>query len=126
MPDIAPEQLFHYTGAKGLISIVRTRELWATHISYFSDAMEYQVALNLARELILAEVRPRDAQEQRVLDLAIELLAAQNPIGPRVYVAALTENLDQLSQWRGYTTPGDAYSSRRSLLLSAARLSVPL
>jgi len=105
-----PEYLYHYTSSAGLLGILQTRELWATHISYFNDAQEYQSALAIAREILQAEIEAATAaEERRVVDSAVELLLAQRPIGARLFVASLTEHNDQLSQWRGYTSIGDGY-----------------
>jgi hypothetical protein len=38
-----PEVLYHYTNQEGLLGVVTSASLWATHISYMNDAMEFEL-----------------------------------------------------------------------------------
>jgi hypothetical protein len=44
-----PPLLYHYTDATGLLGIVQSRAIWATHIRYLNDAQEFDYAADLAR-----------------------------------------------------------------------------
>ncbi len=56
-----PAELFHYTGAEGVLGILESGVLRATRIDYLNDSAEYQAGLALARTAI-AEIRDEDPQ----------------------------------------------------------------
>lgn len=104
-----PEWLFHYTTQIGLVGILRSRTLRATKIQYLNDASEFTLALNLARTQIESMQRSgsftADAELLEAMKGDLERVESVN-----VHVCSLTEEADQLSQWRGYARPGDAFS----------------
>jgi hypothetical protein len=108
-----PPHLFHYTSPAGLIGIVQSKELWATHIRFFSDLKE----LGQAQEYVLLAIRNRlsapiykeaysDADRALLEELAHHIGAG----AMGVFVASLTEMRDQLSQWRAYCPPAGGYA----------------
>ncbi len=44
--------LYHYTTQSGLLGIIRTRTIWATHTQYLNDRREFLHAVDLVREEI--------------------------------------------------------------------------
>jgi len=40
MPKSLPDELYHYTGIRGLKGIIESQTLWATHYKYLNDAEE--------------------------------------------------------------------------------------
>src|SRR2546430_1425649 len=46
-----PPLMFHYTDRAGLIGIIQSKTVWATHIRYLNDSSEYSYTSNLALEL---------------------------------------------------------------------------
>lgn len=97
-----PPRLFHYTSPAACISIVKTRELWATPYQYLNDSQEIRLALDIAG-CIIDENYPRltsgiiGETTKRVLK---DLDARE------IFVISFSENEDQLSQWRAYCNNG--------------------
>jgi len=113
-----PELLYHYTSAGGLLGIVDEQGIWATRVLFLNDSKEIGHAYDVAREL-LPKFEPRFPDGTR----AFHDYLATAPIIPWIFVAAWTEEGDQLSQWRGYGGSGPAYSLgfKRAALEEAAR-----
>jgi hypothetical protein len=116
---LAPEVLLHYTDGRGLLGIVENHVLWASRAQFLNDHRELRHAFDLARSL-LAGPQFRDYAGAQIWD---EHLATSDPIS-HVYVASLTANGDDLSQWRAYGRTGDSYAvglSGAALAVEAAR-----
>jgi hypothetical protein len=123
--------LFHYTTGGGLLGILESRSLWGTHAAYLNDAQETTYGLdNVLRELEAMSSQLKIPKELN--DDAIWPPAAKHPVvrwvvtelmigsvlqlakdrvtllrqnaGP--FVACLSKEGDQLSQWRGYSGDG--------------------
>jgi hypothetical protein len=106
---VVPSVLYHYTSAQGLKGIVESGKLWATHIRYLNDLLEYeflwellstriQTALDSSNEEVAADERSR-----------LRSLLARRPV--EVFVASFSnDGGDRLSQWRGYSPDGNGYS----------------
>ena len=45
--------LYHYTDAAGLIGIVTSGALWATHCDYLNDASEFKYAAGVMKDVVL-------------------------------------------------------------------------
>jgi hypothetical protein len=107
-PDYQNE-LFHYTSLEGLIGILDSNEIWATHIEYLNDSSELRYALELARNEL--KIRLRHATEDKLKD-KIECLLDEldsHSIG-NISISCLTEERDLLSQWRAYGGKGAGFS----------------
>jgi hypothetical protein len=107
--DRPPDVLYHYTSQQGLMGILGTGELWATKAYYLNDGREISHGFGLARKHLKGR-SAFDAENDMGLLLRklydyIDRVSLMN-----VCVASFTEHGDQLSQWRGYGRPGDAYS----------------
>ena len=121
--EYLPETLYHYTDSHGLLGIVETQKLWATHVSFLNDDSEVEYPLKLLAE---AGTRLRSASEagstvtQRIFELVDQITSATTP--PDTFVASLCANGDLLSQWRGYGGQGGGYAIgfHRELLESIA------
>lgn len=114
----APPELFHYTSLDGLAGIVNSRSIWASKISHLNDAAEFLLTLDRAQRLV-RKLEVVGWIEEELLNL---LDALRHGPG-NLFVFSLTENGDQLSQWRGYTSPGSGYSIgfSRQFLAAACR-----
>ena len=126
-----PEDLYHYTDGGGLLGILDNCTLWATHAAYLNDAEETVYGLeNVVRELKRLgrefsippelndnEIWPPVAQNAVIRWLTLKVIIAlvqtlakdrvsflQGYAGP--FVTCLSEQRDQLSQWRGYSGEG--------------------
>lgn len=93
--------LYHYTTQQGLLGIIDSRSIWASEIRFLNDATEFRTAL----EAVAAEIRTRvaevDSGEGNARGEAIlrEFTALEDT---NVFVLSLTEESDDLSQWRAY------------------------
>jgi len=93
--------LYHYTDAKGLEGIIRTRELWATNAAYLNDFQELKHTAALVVEA--AQARLRTVEDGPVRRYLSELARSwDDPPTDDVYVFSLSTEGDQLSQWRAY------------------------
>jgi hypothetical protein len=98
-----PRCLYHYTNAEGLIGIFASRSLWATQVQYLNDSME----LFHAADLIGAALQRRSGSSSSLDALSDYAKARSNN---RICVASLTEERDDLSQWRAYAGKGGGYA----------------
>jgi hypothetical protein len=101
-PDF-PTVLYHYTTQVGLLGIFDSRCIWATKIQFMNDATEFRTAI----EMIAMELRSRalDPFEQTPERARVDALYDQVSAveSTDVFVLSLTEEGDQLSQWRAYS-----------------------
>lgn len=106
LTGIPPPELFHYTSQEGLKGILETGEIWASKVGFMNDAVEFQLALNMARDILLEHVKREDNRDKcETLLEDIEDVRSVN-----VFVFSLSEEGDLLSQWRGYCPAGGGYS----------------
>jgi hypothetical protein len=101
-----PQRLYHYTDLAGLKGIIQSEALWATEISQLNDTTE----ISYSRELLcrIADRFHASSASEYALHLAKQAATgmATAPNNPRMFVASLTDDGDNLSQWRGYATQG--------------------
>jgi hypothetical protein len=100
----------------GLVSILTSRVLRATHIEYLNDATESRGAWDLARDMLsealpplgMYTLDPRHTPEQ----LAAKDLWHSSSWDERRdrYVSCFCEDGDLLSQWRGYSSSNYGFS----------------
>ena len=84
-----PSVLYHYTTQEGLLGIVSSKEIWATHTQYLNDTREFHHAL---------EILQQETTDQPVLrDEWYQIISGAN-----VCVCSFSEDGDSLSQWRAY------------------------
>jgi hypothetical protein len=126
-----PPELFHYTGGGGLLGILESQSLWATHAGFLNDAQEVIYGQKKIVELLNALTAKQWSLPQELNDdalwhpnfnsaarwfagkflLLVVMAAVQNTtkflqqnVGP--FVTCLSAEGDQLSQWRGYAGDG--------------------
>ena len=95
--------LYHYTTQAGLLGILDSKEIWASEIQYLNDATEFRNGL----DVVGAELRKRldelDSREGGIRGEGLfRELTTLDEIDVDVFVLSLTENGDDLSQWRAY------------------------
>jgi Protein of unknown function (DUF2971) len=100
--------LYHYTTQSGLIGIIKSRTLWATHHQYLNDQREFLHAMDIAREVVDDLSKNIDATGVELLKeplircvRALELPSESI----NVCVVSFSEDGDSLSQWRAYGGP---------------------
>jgi hypothetical protein len=94
--------LYHYTSGPGFLSMLKSGQLWFTHIKYLNDSAEYTYALNLLMD-VLQEYKGIGTQEH--LQHAYDTIFKEKRLKSH-YTFSLTERGDWLSQWRGYCPDG--------------------
>ena len=126
-----PPDLYHYTDGGGLLGILESQQLWATHAGFLNDAQEVTYGQTKVNELLSALTAKQWALPPELNDetlwhpnfnsvarwlagkfLLVAVMAAtqntvsflQQNIGP--FVTCLSGARDQLSQWRGYAGDG--------------------
>lgn len=104
-----PATLYHYTNVETMMAIVNSRTMFASHAYFLNDSKELlhgrdSLATVIQMQLVKAKGVTADFLKQSLawLDTFDE---------PRhIFVTSLTENGNQLSQWRGYTSGGRGVS----------------
>jgi hypothetical protein len=102
--------LYHYTDTAGLLGILRSGNVWATHSKYLNDASEFQFAVGLLQEVVLEAAADAEADSWKdlcrdaVFDSEFSDSAGSAPLDDdtQFFVACFSEEKDRLSQWRGY------------------------
>lgn len=97
--------LFHYTSIESVLGIVRTKRLWASSAYYLNDATEIMDAIRfVAGEAERVETTLPAAQAEVLQQFRSWLDFLKNPQG--IFVFSLSEEPNDLSQWRSYTPFG--------------------
>jgi hypothetical protein len=129
------KSLFHYTTAAGLIGIIRTQNLRATHANFLNDTAECQLLTSLLAPQIATEFKdivPRltklgafkpemltamvgdamDTEAQKVANVALTVIERVSPIYISSFCIHSPGSAEHehglLSQWRGYGRGGFA------------------
>ncbi len=95
--------LYHYTTQKGLLGIIKDRQIWATHTQYLNDRREFVHAVDLVREEIkrlLDEAPHKSAREYALANM--QAAVSRSPQDINICVCSFSEERDSLSQWRAY------------------------
>ncbi|MGV0792114.1 DUF2971 domain-containing protein [Mycolicibacterium sp. XJ1819] len=117
-PQDLPTTLYHYTDIFGLDGIYRRGELWATNALYLNDTSELNLGLIVVERQLLKQQldltrknleRFKEGQEDLPgldeLKTLHEIVNEARRLS-ECYVVSLSENGDQLSQWRAYGKDG--------------------
>jgi len=115
-----PAVLYHYTDQKGLLGIVRSKEIWASHHQCLNDAQEFLHAKGLIRGEIERRLESAAPDARSLLEAMRSTLSGAGMEEVNLYVAALSMDGDSLPQWRAY---GGAAGF--ALGFSAGRLVLP-
>jgi hypothetical protein len=98
-----PQEIWHYTGADGLIGILRSGQIWSTQVACVNDTGEQRYFGDLVRagvrKLRAAVTDPRIAVLARVAD---DALTVRDFSTAGHFVACFSEVEDDLGQWRGH------------------------
>lgn len=104
-----PPVLYHYTSIQGLLSIVESGRIRASHIRYLNDSSEIKWMWNVVlRQLESRRDSTASEEERKRLKELIQLAESR----PRLneFVASFSEEGDDLSQWRAYCPGGSGFS----------------
>jgi hypothetical protein len=94
--------LYHYTDVNGLIGLIETGCIWATHVSRLNDTSENKHGFKLVIEYVKNNL-PKSSQ----LIIEKALLKVQSV---DTYVACYSTKNNSLNQWRNYTGGRVGYS----------------
>ena len=106
----ADRTLYHYTGIRGLLGIVDSRSVWASHIYYLNDSKEILHACEVLGRLLSANESVVDATEREFIEQFRDWLATFRRDPFHIFVFSLSEEPSLLSQWRSYTPHGKGVS----------------
>jgi hypothetical protein len=119
-----PTTLFHYTGQKGLLGIIKSGELWASKVQYMNDSTEFGYGITLAKELIYKRMEETGKNDD-LFKFVFQRLDTINMIN--ICAVSFCRDRDLLSQWRGYAGAGGGYAigfySAALLAIGSGRLS---
>jgi len=105
-----PPVVFHYTSPHGLLGMLQSNAIWATHAEFLNDRTE----LRYVEDVIARSAKSLSGTART--DCSKELLRVlQLPrwrgFEPRdIFVACFSTNPDSLSQWRAYANDGVGYA----------------
>ncbi len=100
-----PYRLYHYTSDSGLMGIVSTKTIWSTASGYLNDPQEYKYGRSLIDSFLAQTID--DTYKGGFAASCLHHLRVFS--GLYVFVTALSEECDLLSQWRGYTRVGKGF-----------------
>lgn len=85
---VPPPVLYHYTNQKGLLGILDSKEIWASHTQYLNDANEFRYAIKLVRKELERMIKAAKGLQRdllkEMLEAVFERLEAIN--GVRMFV----------------------------------------
>lgn len=117
--QLPPGPLYHYTDSSGLLGIIKSRTLWATHVQYLNDSSEFIYARGLMKEVVAEAAEgalpgsPRARLRHTILEDSDQTEDSDESEifwGEETFVACFSERGDGLSQWRGYGKSIGGYS----------------
>jgi hypothetical protein len=111
--DAADVPLFHYTTGPGLLGIVRTRRIWATHFRHLNDRQELESGASLVQQVAVAlsqdgSIGP--ASQSLFRDFVAHHGQYPTASWYNPFIASFSEDGNLLSQWRAYAENGAGYS----------------
>lgn len=124
-----PDILYHYTDSGGLMGIVESGIIRATHVTFMNDATEYMHAVELLRgKVVKAQKQQEGIHEAALLaDMEMNLIATRPANFYPQFVACFSGQVNSLSQWRAYGRGEGAFAigfDAAQLAEAAARTNV--
>jgi hypothetical protein len=125
--------LYHYTDQRGLLGILDSKSIWATHVRYLNDSSEYKHGLDIVRRLVreftidLSSVITGESSgvaSERTGAIMREVMGGTLDLVDKmsVFVASFFDSTgdfsglhhqdagDNLSQWRAYSKGSAGFS----------------
>jgi hypothetical protein len=125
LPRAPAKTLWHYTGAEGMMGIMLSRSIWSTHVSCLNDTKEVNHMLDLYKEYLEENRNKSDdfAGREELLSSITKMYEGGLSSDCDWYVSSLSEEKDDLTQWRGYGggEGGYAVAFDRQRLFEVAR-----
>lgn len=107
-PNNKKKLFYHYTTQKGLLGIIKKKELWCTSIKYLNDSKEFNYTYDLFDKILEKQIQEKeDLVEKKFLEcIRNDFFKTRVLDASRVYVCSFCQDKgDTLSQWRGYCSP---------------------
>lgn len=97
-----PATVYHYTNSAGLLGIINTRAIWASDVRFMNDTAEAIYGRNAIRTYCQARASA-SSREKAICESIIKILAqVQSADNTTSYIACLSAEGNDLSQWRAY------------------------
>lgn len=106
----ADRTLYHYTDIRGLMGIVNSRAIWASHIYYLNDSKEILHACEVLGGLLGSNQSVVHGTEREFVEQFRNWLATFRRNAFHIFIFSLSEQPSLLSQWRSYTPHGKGVS----------------
>jgi hypothetical protein len=101
-----PDILWHYTTGEKLISILKSRTLWATQPSGLNDRQELTFSRNIMQNIVKQQSLIRtDSHSAFLRDYIHEFWSDYSNLDSNIFLISFTALEDDLSQWRAYGGP---------------------
>lgn len=113
-----PDELWHYTNAKGLLGIFQSNELWFSDASFLNDASEMSYAVDLTKKIVDEKLMDEGISPviKEYFEGLVKTLVSQREnskdygiVNP-AFVCCFCEEADSLHLWRAYSDQGRGYS----------------
>jgi hypothetical protein len=101
LDEVPNKLLYHYTDQKGLLGIITSKEIWATHHQCLNDTQEFLYAKELVRKELKKRISANDGSRSLLATMSSALDGPGNE-DVNLYVASFSEEPDSLAQWRAY------------------------
>lgn len=98
--------LYHYTTQSGILGIVESSSIWATHALFLNDSSEFSHGLDFAKHVAVSIFMEDDYLGAFGWALRHGLEGID---GSDIYVSSFSETPNLLSQWRGYCPDGSGF-----------------
>lgn len=116
--EATPSTVHHYTSAAGLLGILGSKRIWATHFQFLNDPSEAQLLFKLAateREQLARPVLSgiASSDEAAIREALLKFTLDDNSQARTVYapmVVSFSESANSLALWRTYGDDGQGYA----------------
>jgi hypothetical protein len=108
-PSEQAGNVYHYTNAEGLLGILQSGNLWATHFLGMNDVSEVRYAKALALDAIRTLSIDAGETAQGFLSHVAGLVDAADELATE-YLICFCDHDNLLSQWREYGERGDGFA----------------
>jgi len=102
--------LYHYTDQKGLIGIIESKKIWATHARYLNDTSEGKIVFEVLRKVLNDIPGNSTLQDRRKAMTKFQAGLKDFVAGLNMFVTSFSEDGNRLSQWRAYSGMNGGYS----------------
>lgn len=101
--------LYHYTNQNGLLGILKSKAIWATHLRYLNDLEEYSVGVRLV-ERVIEKTRSQGLIEKETESSFKSILKTLSSCDFYAASFSRANDGDDLNLWRAYASSLPGYS----------------